>query len=126
MNQFSDSSSDKFQGFTVVENSQIQEEDLINISPRKLEEPSFDTGNSARGCNPTVEESQESTINYFKKPSERDLSAYFDYHPIQPDEKELPFNDKETLYIVKRNDGETLQRHWISHEGNSKKMFCFI
>lgn len=126
MNQFSDLSSDRFQGFKLVENSLIEEQDPINLSPRKLEAPSLDTGNLARRCNSSVEESQEPIINYFKKPSERDLSAYLDYHPIQPDERELPFNDKKHLYTEKRNDGETLQRHWISYDENSMKMSCFI
>ncbi|XP_074030798.1 uncharacterized protein [Leptinotarsa decemlineata] len=125
-NQFSDLSSDRFQGFKLVENLQTEEQDPNYLSPRKLEAPSLDTGNSARRCYSSVEESQVHIINYFEKPSERHLSAYLDYHPIQPDERELPFNDKKPLYTVKRNDGETFQRHWISYDENSKKLFCFI
>lgn len=68
----------------------------------------------------------DDTKDYFKRPSINDLSDFFSYHPRQPNEKDLPFKEKKTIFSVKQSDGLSFRRQWLSYKETNKNLYCFI
>lgn len=64
--------------------------------------------------------------NYFKKPKNYDKLDFFAFHPCQPEEKYLPFTEKKPIFSVKKSDGQSFKRQWLSYDKENKKLYCFI
>lgn len=67
-------------------------------------------------------------IDYFQKPRPNDLQLYLEFHPIQPDEKELPFTERKSIFkIEESNSGSQMfRRQWLSYNNKKQQLVCFI
>ncbi|XP_031352528.1 uncharacterized protein LOC116177648 [Photinus pyralis] len=74
----------------------------------------------------SVSDSDDTLVDYFKKPVGNDLSGFFSYHPRQPKEEDLPFSEKKPIFSIKQGDGLSFQRQWLSYNEVNKKLYCFI
>lgn len=75
----------------------------------------------------TKEEGDES-INFFKKPTSKDIKLFFSFHPLQPvqheDSTPLPYDSN--IYYAKSKDGQVFKRNWISYNSETKKLYCSV
>lgn len=65
---------------------------------------------------------------FFEKPTPRDFSAFFAFHPKQPSEDEnsspLPF--EKSVYTFKSSSNDRLKRNWLSYNSIDKKLYCSV
>lgn len=82
------------------------------------------TNKNSENDSSVIDEKNDTSYNYFKRPEENNLQTFFNFHPIQPkaSETNLPFTNAHRVFC--RSDG--INRNWLSYGEESKALFCTV
>ena len=103
-----------------------------NTEPASEDVASSNTENVASNTEDRFD-SEDCEINFFTKPSKRDLARFLNYHPQQPSERyckitnkvdKLPFNAENIFFRIE--SGQRVRRNWLSFYSETNSLFCYV